>query len=64
MGWRVELMEMEPTSEGLRATGRWRPLDDGWKKLESREEAEDLASSFRCPTRVVETGSVPPAAGR
>ena len=64
MGWGVvELMEMKPTSEGLRAAGRW-PLDDGWKKLESREEAEERASSFRCPTRVVETGSGPPAAGR
>ena len=57
MDWRVEVMEMKPTPAGLQATGEWRRLEDGWKKLESREEAEALAACFRSPTRVVDEGS-------
>ena len=55
--WHVEVMEMKPTPAGLRATGRWRRLGEGWKKLESKEEAETLAACFAPPTRVVEAGS-------
>ena len=57
MTWRVEVMEMKPTPAGLRATGVWQPLGEGWKKLNTREEAEALAACFRPPTRVIEIGS-------
>ena len=57
MSWRVEVMEMQPTPGGLRPTGQWRPLGEGWKKLDTREEAEALAACCRPPTCVVEIGS-------
>ena len=57
MSSRVQVMEMEPTPAGLRPTGRWRALDEGWKKLDTREEAEALAGCFAVPTRLVKIGS-------